>query len=213
MHSLDEPLDLKLSITKLRAAREKRERTLSAARHRALHRELGLADDSPTPGSPGSPPSGTACLGQSSDLGALVIGKMSPDGLTWMQPQPLTASLRVPPTPTLSTHPPSSSSLHVHHCPWEEGTDQPSSRSWLSRASTDRPVGGFGGALRGSRECTGSDGRPCGPVSGLWGGVVGQPGRRGIKPSGCFSGWGGYLKLRSSTPFLNVDPENQIYHI
>lgn len=58
MHSLDEPLDLKLSITKLRAAREKRERTLSAARHRALHRELGLADDSPTPGSPGSPPSG-----------------------------------------------------------------------------------------------------------------------------------------------------------
>ncbi|XP_059979828.1 zinc finger protein GLIS2 isoform X1 [Lagenorhynchus albirostris] len=58
MHSLDEPLDLKLSITKLRAAREKRERTLSAVRHRALHRELGLVDDSPTPGSPGSPPSG-----------------------------------------------------------------------------------------------------------------------------------------------------------
>ncbi|XP_043416629.1 zinc finger protein GLIS2 isoform X3 [Prionailurus bengalensis] len=58
MHSLDEPLDLKLSITKLRAAREKRERALSAVRHRALHRELGLVDDSPTPGSPGSPPSG-----------------------------------------------------------------------------------------------------------------------------------------------------------
>lgn len=96
MHSLDEPLDLKLSITKLRAAREKRERTLSATRHRALHRELGLADDSPTPGSPGSPPSGTACLGQSSDLGALAIGKTSPDGLTWTQSQPLTASLRVP---------------------------------------------------------------------------------------------------------------------
>ncbi|KAF3818916.1 hypothetical protein GH733_012333 [Mirounga leonina] len=58
MHSLDEPLDLKLSITKLRAAREKRERTLSVVRHRALHRDLGLVDDSPTPGSPGSPPSG-----------------------------------------------------------------------------------------------------------------------------------------------------------
>lgn len=62
MHSLDEPLDLKLSITKLRAAREKRERALSVVRHRALHRELGLVDDSPTPGSPGSPPSGTAPL-------------------------------------------------------------------------------------------------------------------------------------------------------
>ncbi|XP_060028448.1 zinc finger protein GLIS2 isoform X2 [Erinaceus europaeus] len=58
MHSLDEPLDLKLSITKLRAAREKRERTLSVVRHRALHRELGLGDNSPTPGSPGSPPTG-----------------------------------------------------------------------------------------------------------------------------------------------------------
>ncbi|KAG8506463.1 Zinc finger protein GLIS2 [Galemys pyrenaicus] len=62
MHSLDEPLDLKLSITKLRAAREQRERTLSASRHRTLPRELGLVDDSPTPGSPGSPPAGTrAC--------------------------------------------------------------------------------------------------------------------------------------------------------
>lgn len=58
MHSLDEPLDLKLSITKLRVAREKRERTLGVVRHRTLHRELGLVDDSPTPGSPGSPPSG-----------------------------------------------------------------------------------------------------------------------------------------------------------
>uniref|UniRef100_A0A8C9PJK0 Zinc finger protein GLIS2 n=1 Tax=Spermophilus dauricus TaxID=99837 RepID=A0A8C9PJK0_SPEDA len=58
MHSLDEPLDLKLSITKLRAAREKRERVLGVVRHRTLHRELGLVDDSPTPGSPGSPPSG-----------------------------------------------------------------------------------------------------------------------------------------------------------
>lgn len=71
MHSLDEPLDLKLSITKLRAAREKRERTLSVVRHRALHRELGLVDDSPTPGSPGSPPSGTAAR-QGSGLRALV---------------------------------------------------------------------------------------------------------------------------------------------
>lgn len=58
MHSLDEPLDLKLSITKLRAAREKRERTLGVVRHHTLHRDLGLVDDSPTPGSPGSPPSG-----------------------------------------------------------------------------------------------------------------------------------------------------------
>ncbi|GAB1299955.1 Zinc finger protein GLIS2 [Apodemus speciosus] len=58
MHSLDEPLDLKLSITKLRAAREKRDRTLGVVRHHALHRELGLVDDSPTPGSPGSPPPG-----------------------------------------------------------------------------------------------------------------------------------------------------------
>lgn len=59
MHSLDEPLDLKLSITKLRAAREKRERTLNVVQHRALHRELGLVDSSPTQCSPGSPPSGT----------------------------------------------------------------------------------------------------------------------------------------------------------
>lgn len=62
MHSLDEPLDLKLSITKLRAAREKRERTLGVVRHHALHRELGLVDDSPTPGSPGSPPPGTVSM-------------------------------------------------------------------------------------------------------------------------------------------------------
>ncbi|XP_054992970.1 zinc finger protein GLIS2 isoform X3 [Sorex araneus] len=59
MHSLDEPLDLKLSISKLRAAREKRERALSVVRPRALHRDLGLVADSPTPGSPGSPPSGS----------------------------------------------------------------------------------------------------------------------------------------------------------
>lgn len=63
MHSLDEPLDLKLSITKLRAAREKRDRTLGVVRHHALHRELGLVDDSPTPGSPGSPPPGTSPVG------------------------------------------------------------------------------------------------------------------------------------------------------
>ena len=67
MHSLDEPLDLKLSITKLRAAREKRERTLGVVRHHALHRELGLVDDSPTPGSPGSPPPGTVCTGVGHD--------------------------------------------------------------------------------------------------------------------------------------------------
>uniref|UniRef100_A0A9L0RRT9 Zinc finger protein GLIS2 n=1 Tax=Equus caballus TaxID=9796 RepID=A0A9L0RRT9_HORSE len=82
MHSLDEPLDLKLSITKLRAAREKRERTLSAVRHRALHRELGLVDDSPTPGSPGSPPSGAAPRAGQGSLGphgAVAIGRMSED--------------------------------------------------------------------------------------------------------------------------------------
>ncbi|XP_030434812.1 zinc finger protein GLIS2 isoform X2 [Gopherus evgoodei] len=38
MHSLDEPLDLKISISKLRAAREKR--TLGSTKHRALHRPL-----------------------------------------------------------------------------------------------------------------------------------------------------------------------------
>lgn len=71
MHSLDEPLDLKLSITKLRAAREKRERALNVVQHRALHRELGLVDNSPTPCSPGSPPSGTV-LGQGSGVWALM---------------------------------------------------------------------------------------------------------------------------------------------
>uniref|UniRef100_A0A8C3XHV9 Zinc finger protein GLIS2 n=1 Tax=Chelydra serpentina TaxID=8475 RepID=A0A8C3XHV9_CHESE len=45
MHSLDEPLDLKISISKLRAAREKR--TLGSAKHRALHRELKSQDDGP----------------------------------------------------------------------------------------------------------------------------------------------------------------------
>lgn len=80
MHSLDEPLDLKLSITKLRAAREKRERTLSAARHQVLHRELGLVDSSPTPGSPGSPPSGTVPLvgqGSPGPDGAMTLGSMA----------------------------------------------------------------------------------------------------------------------------------------
>ncbi|XP_072459527.1 zinc finger protein GLIS2 isoform X2 [Notamacropus eugenii] len=57
MHSLDEPLDLKLSISKLRAAREKQEWALGGVRHRTLHRELGLVDDGPAPASPGSPPS------------------------------------------------------------------------------------------------------------------------------------------------------------
>ncbi|XP_006036633.2 zinc finger protein GLIS2 [Alligator sinensis] len=61
MHSLDEPLDLKLSISKLRAAREKRERGLASAKHRALHRELRITDDGTTaigPLSPSSPPAG-----------------------------------------------------------------------------------------------------------------------------------------------------------
>uniref|UniRef100_A0A8C4W075 GLIS family zinc finger 2 n=1 Tax=Gopherus evgoodei TaxID=1825980 RepID=A0A8C4W075_9SAUR len=59
MHSLDEPLDLKISISKLRAAREKR--TLGSTKHRALHRELRSQDDGATamgPGSPGSPLAG-----------------------------------------------------------------------------------------------------------------------------------------------------------
>uniref|UniRef100_A0A8D0LB47 Zinc finger protein GLIS2 n=1 Tax=Sphenodon punctatus TaxID=8508 RepID=A0A8D0LB47_SPHPU len=61
MHSLDEPLDLKLSISKLRAAREKRDKALSSVKHRALHHELHIIDDSTTatnPGSPSSPPTG-----------------------------------------------------------------------------------------------------------------------------------------------------------
>ncbi|XP_038276543.1 zinc finger protein GLIS2 isoform X1 [Dermochelys coriacea] len=59
MHSLDEPLDLKISISKLRAAREKR--TLGSAKHRALHRELKTQDDGAAamgPCSPGSLPAG-----------------------------------------------------------------------------------------------------------------------------------------------------------
>lgn len=90
---MDEPLDLKLSITKLRAAREKRERALSAVRHRALHRELGLVDDSPTPGSPGSPPSGTAppvgreVSGPSEAVAVGRISRVCPPGC----PQPLAA--------------------------------------------------------------------------------------------------------------------------
>uniref|UniRef100_A0A8C8SSV7 Zinc finger protein GLIS2 n=1 Tax=Pelusios castaneus TaxID=367368 RepID=A0A8C8SSV7_9SAUR len=61
MHSLDEPLDLKISISKLRAAREKRERALASAKHRALHQELQIPDDGATamgPGSPSSPSAG-----------------------------------------------------------------------------------------------------------------------------------------------------------
>ncbi|KAG6927911.1 GLIS family zinc finger 2, partial [Chelydra serpentina] len=53
MHSLDEPLDLKISISKLRAAREKR--TLGSAKHRALHRELKSQDDGAAVMRPGSP--------------------------------------------------------------------------------------------------------------------------------------------------------------
>uniref|UniRef100_A0A8C3IVF4 GLIS family zinc finger 2 n=1 Tax=Chrysemys picta bellii TaxID=8478 RepID=A0A8C3IVF4_CHRPI len=59
MHSLDEPLDLKISISKLRAAREKR--TLGSTKHRGLHRELKSQDDDAAamgPGSPGSPLAG-----------------------------------------------------------------------------------------------------------------------------------------------------------
>lgn len=35
----------------------------------------------------------------------------------------------------------------------------------------------------------------------------------GSSPAAASLGGGGYLKLRSSTPFLNGDPENRIYHI
>ncbi|XP_064376599.1 zinc finger protein GLIS2 isoform X2 [Dromaius novaehollandiae] len=66
MHSLDEPLDLKLSISKLRAAREKRERGLAGSRPRGPPREPPRADEGAAaappraPGSPSSPPAGEA---------------------------------------------------------------------------------------------------------------------------------------------------------
>lgn len=52
MHSLDEPLDLKLSISKLRAAREKRDRTLGSAKPQALR----TTEDGTPPARPGSSP-------------------------------------------------------------------------------------------------------------------------------------------------------------
>lgn len=113
MHSLDEPLDLKLSITKLRAAREKRERALSVVRHRALHRELGLVDDSPTPGSPGSPPSGTAPRagqGVSGPDGAVAMGRTSKVCRPGCKQAPCSFQLRAR---ALSIYPPSSLSLEV----------------------------------------------------------------------------------------------------
>ncbi|XP_029432622.1 zinc finger protein GLIS2 isoform X2 [Rhinatrema bivittatum] len=61
MHSLDEPLDLKLSISKLRAAREKRDRALTGAQQRSLRQELHIHEDGTTsmaPASPASPPMG-----------------------------------------------------------------------------------------------------------------------------------------------------------
>ncbi|KAM8798513.1 zinc finger protein GLIS2 isoform 2-T2 [Eudromia elegans] len=63
MHSLDEPLDLKLSISKLRAAREKRERGPAGPRPRQAPRaEEGAAAPPPPPPrrprSPSSPPAG-----------------------------------------------------------------------------------------------------------------------------------------------------------
>ncbi|XP_041433624.1 zinc finger protein GLIS2 isoform X1 [Xenopus laevis] len=60
MHSLDEPLDLKLSISKLRAAREKRERIGANARKRSVHHELMIRDDGTTVITPicSSPPPG-----------------------------------------------------------------------------------------------------------------------------------------------------------
>lgn len=54
MHSLDEPLDLKISISKLRAAREKR--ALGSTKHRAPPRDSAAALG---PGSPSPPPAGS----------------------------------------------------------------------------------------------------------------------------------------------------------
>ncbi|XP_062999444.1 zinc finger protein GLIS2 [Elgaria multicarinata webbii] len=59
MHSLDEPLDLKLSISKLRAAREKCEQVLGAGKRRALHQELRITGEDAGAVSPGSPHSPT----------------------------------------------------------------------------------------------------------------------------------------------------------
>lgn len=60
MHSLDEPLDLKLSISKLRAAREKRDRSGGSPRKRTVHHELMIRDDGTTVVTPicSSPPPG-----------------------------------------------------------------------------------------------------------------------------------------------------------
>ncbi|XP_064415250.1 zinc finger protein GLIS2 [Latimeria chalumnae] len=61
MHSLEEPLDLKLSISKLRMMREKKERETVNMKRNALLRELKMADDGTAviaPASPDSPSSG-----------------------------------------------------------------------------------------------------------------------------------------------------------
>nr|XP_056722254.1 zinc finger protein GLIS2 [Euleptes europaea] len=58
MHSLDEPLDLKLSISTLRAAREKRDKELGVTKRRGLRQELPALEDGPAAPSPGSPPDG-----------------------------------------------------------------------------------------------------------------------------------------------------------
>ncbi|KAJ1097620.1 hypothetical protein NDU88_002737 [Pleurodeles waltl] len=57
MHSLDEPLDLKLSISKLRAAREKQDKALSSAKHRSQCEALMIRDDGTTAVEPVSPSS------------------------------------------------------------------------------------------------------------------------------------------------------------
>ncbi|XP_073504351.1 zinc finger protein GLIS2 isoform X2 [Phyllobates terribilis] len=59
MHSLDEPLDLKLSISKLRAAREKRDRNGGSTKKISVHHELMIRDDGTTvitPICPSPPP-------------------------------------------------------------------------------------------------------------------------------------------------------------
>ncbi|XP_077172297.1 zinc finger protein GLIS2 isoform X1 [Paroedura picta] len=55
MHSLDEPLDLKLRVSALRAARENCDKGLST-RCRGPPRDVRALEDSAAPGSPGSPP-------------------------------------------------------------------------------------------------------------------------------------------------------------
>ncbi|XP_074866463.1 zinc finger protein GLIS2 [Carettochelys insculpta] len=115
MHSLDEPLDLKITISKLRAVREKR--ALGSAKHRALHHELSSPDDGAAvmgPGSPDSPPAGPPLPSKCHDsrdgrFSAAPLldlslsppsGPDSPSGSTSLSPErPGNGDLPVGPTP------------------------------------------------------------------------------------------------------------------